>query len=46
MRVEEVVLRLWKMPMVEAADVTKCQVFHLTLERALQAEVKLYVSCG
>jgi len=32
--------------MVEAADVGKRQVFHLTLERALQAQVKLYVSCG
>ncbi len=46
MLLQEVVLRLWKMSMVEAADVGKRQVFHLTLERALQAQVKLYVSCG
>ena len=46
MRIEEVVLRLWKVSMVEATDVAKCEVFHLTLKRALQAEMKLCVSCG
>ena len=46
MRVEEIMLRLWKVSMVKTADVAKCEVFHLTLERALQAKMELYVSCG
>lgn len=44
MLLQEVVLRIWKMPMMEAADVGKSQVFHLTQKRALQAQ--MYVICG